>query len=278
METSGSSELISIITPVLNNARDIRSCLLSVAEQTYTHKEHWIIDGGSTDGTLEIIRKFAQKHKHIRWISEKDTGIYDAMNKGIDKAEGEWLYFLGSDDQLNGDNILEEVISDPGFEEADLLYGNILLKESGVILGEAMNTESLKWDCTHHQATFIRKSVFGKLGKYDTKYKICADWAFTIKCFYDKAIRTRYMDKIIAVYSTVGFSNTGFGGNPRLRDKHFDADFFSLFAHFPVWERIRLRMDDYLPKYLNPVRYVNFLKRKVRKLISLIRGKLPIHQ
>ena len=258
---------VSIITPVFNNIRDIGSCLQSVVQQTYSQKEHWIIDGGSTDGTLEIIKQYAKKYPHINWVSENDSGIYDAMNKGIERAKGDWLYFLGSDDQFFNDHILEEILTDKFLMKYDLLYGNILLKESNLVLGYETNLDGLKQACTHHQATFTRKSVFEKLGKYDTKYKVCADWAFTIKCFHDKELRIKYIDKVVAVYSTCGFSNTITHWNFRLSDKIFNADFFSLFDHFSFLERLQLRMDDFLPKYLNPIKYIFYLRKLRRKYL-----------
>ena len=91
---------ISIITPTYNAARVIAACLESVAQQGYPHLEHWIIDGLSKDNTLSIVQDYAQRYPHIKYISEKDQGIYDAMNKGIDLAAGDFLLFLGADDVL----------------------------------------------------------------------------------------------------------------------------------------------------------------------------------
>lgn len=259
---------ISIITPVLNNVKDIEICLRSVADQTYIYKEHWIIDGGSTDGTLEIIYKYTSRYSHIKLVSEKDEGIYDAMNKGIERASGEWLYFLGSDDKLFCDTILESIFTEPETDNHDILYGNIQIKENGLIMGEPIDINGLKKTCTHHQATFIRKSVFDKLGKYNTKYSTCADWAFTIKCYQTKGLNIKYIDRQVAVYSTFGFSNTSNGHNPRLRDKNFNTDFIGLFEKFSLGGRMQLLMNDYLPKYLNPITYFRYGLRMVKKYFS----------
>ena len=89
---------ISIITPTLNAAETLEACILSVKNQTYLNKEHLIIDGQSTDGTLHILKKHAENYPQLKWITENDDGIYDAMNKGIDLSSGDWLYFMGSDD------------------------------------------------------------------------------------------------------------------------------------------------------------------------------------
>ena len=261
-------EFLTVVTPVFNNVKDIESCLKSVAQQTYSNKEHWIIDGGSTDGSLEIIKQYADNYAHLKWISEKDKGIYDAMNKGIERAKGDWLYFLGSDDQLINETIIEEVFSNSENLDNDLLYGNILLKEINMTFGKATDINGLKLGCTNHQATFIRSSVFKKLGKYNERYSICSDWAFTIKCFQAKELKIKYIDKLIAVYSTVGFSNTAKGDNLRLKDKNFNADFFGLFEHFSFIERFEFRSNDYLPVYLNPFIYISLLKRIKIKILK----------
>ncbi len=268
METIESLNFLTIITPVLNNVKDIGNCIKSVAQQTYKDKEHWIIDGGSTDGTLELIKEYANQYKHIKWSSEKDNGVYEAMNKGINKANGKWLYFLGSDDKLISKSILEELFNNSEISRFDMLYGNILLKENGNVMGKAMCINSLKLTNTHHQATFIKKIVFTRLGEYNVKYRICADWAFTIKCFQAKELKLKYIDRVIAVYSTVGFSNTANirNYNPRFADDTFNSDFIGLFEHFSFQERIRLYIDDYLPKYLNPKKYLNKLRKSIFNL------------
>ena len=264
MENQHSSVLLTIITPVFNNIRDIESCLQSVAQQTYTFKEHWIIDGGSTDGTLEIIQQYALQYPHIKWISEKDNGIYDAINKGLEKAIGDWIYVLGSDDKLKIETVIEEVLKNTDNQEFDVLYGNIMLRETGEVLGECTNIDGLKYTCTHHQATFTRKSVFEKLGKYNEKYPICADWAFTIKCFRTKDIKLKYIDSIVAIYSMNGFSNLSNGTNIRIKDKAFNKDFFQLFEKFSFKDKLIIYSNDYLPKYLNPLRYLGFLKKHLK--------------
>ncbi|MCZ7592848.1 MAG: glycosyltransferase [Kiritimatiellae bacterium] len=96
-----SRPLISIITVTRNAARDLPGCLDSVAAQTDVPYEHWVVDGGSTDGTLELLA--SRNDPRIRWISEPDRGIYDAMNKAVRLARGQWIYFLGSDDRMRAD-------------------------------------------------------------------------------------------------------------------------------------------------------------------------------
>jgi glycosyltransferase involved in cell wall biosynthesis len=255
--------MVSIITPVLNNRNDLEACIRSVAEQTWPHKEHWIIDGGSTDGTLELIRRYASEWPHIHWLSQKDKGIYDAMNHGIELAGGEWLCFLGSDDLLYSPTVLEEIFTNKSLISCDILYGNIILRDSGEVLGEEVDLEKLKIQCTHHQATFTRKEIFNTFGKYNTDYKVCADWAFTIQCFRTPGLKIRYMDKTIAVYSDEGFSKSSSILSPRARDRMFRADFEMYFEKFSCSDRFRFFCDNFLPKYMNPYRYAGFIRRRI---------------
>ena len=114
---------ISIITPTYNSEKSIESCILSVANQTYKNIEHLIIDGQSSDNTLGIVKNYAERFSHLRVISERDNGIYDAMNKGIDLAQGEWIYFLGSDDIFYDEHVLEDLFSKEDLGNCDLFMG-----------------------------------------------------------------------------------------------------------------------------------------------------------
>ncbi len=266
MKTLIRNPLVTVITPVFNNVSDIGNCIRSVANQSFENKEHLIIDGGSTDGTLEEIVSLAKTYKHLKYVSESDDGIYEAMNKGIAQSNGSWLYFLGSDDELYDDNILTDILLNPKLISYDILYGKIKLKEYDIILGEESDINSLKVTCTHHQATFFKKAVFEKLGYYNTEYSVCADWAFTIKCFQSPEIKLKYIDKIVAIYSTLGFSDISSGSNTRLNDKTFNDDFFSLFNDFSFSEKISQYMYDYLPKFLNPIVYLRYIRRNLLKI------------
>ena len=260
--------MISIITAVKNNKKDIENCIQSVAEQSYQSIEHIIIDGKSDDGTLDIIKKCKKKYTHISWISEEDKGVYDAYNKGIKMAKGDWIFFLGSDDKLISNTIIEELKIDTEFFGYNFIYGKILLKETGEVLGNKTDINGLKKTPTNHQATFIKKNLFEIIGEYNIKYKICADWAFAIKTFQNKDARVLYVDKLISEYSLYGKSNTYTGRNPRLLDKNFNKDFFHLFENYTFKEKIYLKVSDYTPKYLRPKIYINFYYFVSRKILT----------
>jgi glycosyltransferase involved in cell wall biosynthesis len=194
---------ISVITPVYNAISTLEATLKSVVAQNYPDMEYWLIDGLSTDGSLEIIKEYAQKYHFIHFISEKDKGIYDAMNKGVRLAEGEWLYFLGADDTLRL-NVFFEI--NTSLEKADFLYGNVVFMPSMMVYNGRFDIKKLINHNICHQAIFIRKAVFNKKGLFDTQYRIYADWEYNWRCFADKHIRIQYVDKIIADYAETGAS------------------------------------------------------------------------
>jgi glycosyltransferase involved in cell wall biosynthesis len=195
---------ISIITPTFNASKTLKECIESVAIQNYFYLEHWIIDGLSTDNTLAIIQEYAQKYSHIKYISEKDKGIYDAMNKGIELATGDFLLFLGADDALS-ENILLNINNQVDFNNFDLIYGRVKYPdyECGREYKKEYLTNELKINpfihlFMHHQGTFIRKKVFYEFGIYDLKYPIGADVHFFIKTINHSQIRKQFVDILIA--------------------------------------------------------------------------------
>jgi glycosyltransferase involved in cell wall biosynthesis len=153
---------ISIITVCLNVESTIDKCLESIKAQTYPSIEHIIIDGKSSDGTLKIINKY--DHVHVL-KSEPDEGIYDAMNKGIKYATGDYLYFLNADDYLFTSDVLENFVRNTSINKADIYYGNIEVRNGGVLnyfspQNEYRLLEGLSVDCLPHQAMFVAKNVF----------------------------------------------------------------------------------------------------------------------
>jgi glycosyltransferase involved in cell wall biosynthesis len=208
---------ISIITVILNGETSLEACILSVAQQTYPNKEHIFMDGLSTDNSLQIIRNFAEKYPHIRWFSEKDEGIYDAMNRGIDMAAGGWVYFLGSDDVLYDSNVLESIFGNETEHQTDVICGNVKLKQSEVIFRNNPSLSQILERGIHHQAIFCKKRLFAKHGRFEIKYRRFADWAFNMRWFNDKDVKKIYLDQTIAVYNETGFSSQG-------RDKDFENE------------------------------------------------------
>ena len=199
---------LSIIIPTFNSSDTIKVCLESIVNQTFEDKEVWIIDGLSTDNTIEIIKEYASKFQYIHWISEKDQGIYDAMNKGIDLANGKWLYFLGSDDWLVTNSILESVFKNSNIQNFDFIYGNVIYGDSNKVYCGIFNSEKILHFNLCHQSVFARKNVLLEKGKFDLTYFLCADWLMNIHIFYDTNLRICYLEKIISFFSTNGRSTT----------------------------------------------------------------------
>ena len=169
-----------------------------------------IIDGLSTDGTLGIVKKYADIYPYIKWISEKDEGIYDAMNKGIDLSSGEWIYFLGADDSFYSDTVLVDIFNQENISDFDVIYGNVQWGNAEREYDGPFSKLDLLQKNICHQAIFTRKSVFDNIGKFDTNYKVWSDWVFNIKWFNLKDIRHWYINKIIAKYSLQGMSSNNY--------------------------------------------------------------------
>ena len=240
---------LSIITINYNNAEGLRKTLASVASQTFRDFEHIIVDGGSTDGSVEIIREYADSeairlsgYKAIRqensnadnlaslphhlitsspitWISEKDRGIYDAQNKGIRLAHGEYCYFLNAGDTFCADDVLERMfspnslISSSPHHLPDILYGNeIIVDGNGQRVDIARGVANPSFvdlynSCMKHQASFIRRELFEQYGMYDADMRICADfdWFFRVIAFHDD-VTLQYKDVDIAYFENTGLS------------------------------------------------------------------------
>ena len=203
------SPLISVITTTFNSGAKIAATVASVLSQKKELYEFLVIDGGSTDGTLEHL---CAQGSALRWFSEPDEGIYDAMNKGIRLTSGEFLYFLGAGDRLLP-GVLEAVAAEirklPGQAQTSrptFLYGNVDLSDCNRPYDGRFNRFKLLRRNICHQAIFYQRSVFERLGFYNTKYRLLADWEFNIRCFNDRGIRKRYVALRVADYEGGGES------------------------------------------------------------------------
>lgn len=183
--------VISIIVPVFNAATCLEAALDSIISQSYENYELIIVDGGSTDGSLKIIERFVDKINVL--ISETDKGIYDAMNKGIDKAKGDWLYFLGADDKLNTD-ILKKII--PFLHSSfKVVFGDVLF-ENGHRMKSYLGTRTILQNTLHHQSAFYHRSNFHSF-RYDTSLQIIADYELNL-IIYTKKLSVLYVPEVIA--------------------------------------------------------------------------------
>lgn len=274
---------LSIITINYNNAEGLRKTLASVASQTFRDFEHVIVDGGSTDESVDIIREYTsangaqgggcqtgQKSQtgrtkecpQIRWISEKDTGIYNAMNKGIEIALGkrivnsfnrselvedknkgirtantEYLLFLNSGDYLVNENVVRNVMNE-NIQE-DIVYGKQMIDKDGTIMPmrfyspEEMSFCAFLKSTLPHQCTFIRAALFDKIGMYNEQNKIVSDWEWNLQALFRWNVSLREIEVPISVYDTDGISS-----NHKMHELQQQERLTAAMRHFP-----RMMMD-----------------------------------
>jgi glycosyltransferase involved in cell wall biosynthesis len=209
--TTGTPErpLVSVITVVFNGAKHLEEAIVAVASQTYPNIEHIVIDGGSTDGTVDILRQYDDKIGY--WMSEPDEGLYDAMNKGVALVEDpeSYILFANADDSLYApDAISRAMLLGQG---ADLVYGKMVLSDEQIsgVIGREVQLEDLAMQTLCHPATFVRKKVFDRVGEFDTSYKIAADYDHIVRCF-TAPVSTQFVDVIVARMRMGGLSEDRF--------------------------------------------------------------------
>jgi len=202
----------SIIIPTYNTEGILVNALDSILAQTLKDFEVLIIDGKSQDNTISIIKKYAEKDSRVKWFSEKDNGIYDAMNKGISRAKGSWLLFFGSDDSFYDKKVLSQVNEAINIKKnLRFLYGNvkpysIRNKDASFSIhaGEFDGNKLIRMNICH-QAIFYHKSLFTLFGLFKREYKIFADYDFNLRCF--NKVQPEYIDLIIANFNVEGHSH-----------------------------------------------------------------------
>lgn len=204
--------LVSIVTVTWNAEKTIEATLQSVLSQTFTDYEYIIVDGQSSDSTYEIVCRYQEafEDKGIRYIhiSEKDNGIFDAMNKAISMASGEWINFMNADDKLHDTDVLEQLFVNTGdtYENISVIYGNtVRVSADSTELGLAKPIEVMRLNMPFcHQSSFTRTSVM-KEYKFDLNYRV-ADYNFFLRLFLNGG-EFRKTDVTIADYSVEGYSN-----------------------------------------------------------------------
>lgn len=201
--------LITIITVVFNGEVGLENAILSVINQTYDNVEFIVIDGGSADGTVDIIKRHDLEIDY--WVSEKDNGIFDAMNKGVSVAQGEWILFLGSDDYLINDSVLSEFIckllqlseADPQ-KKPSLVFGDVVYS-NGYYFKSKLDYRLLLHNTVHHQAALYNKALF-KSFRYNSAFKTVADYELNLLIYVNK-IKTFYIGKPMSFCTYGGVSS-----------------------------------------------------------------------
>ena len=202
---------ISIITITYNSAATLQHALDSVLSQTYPDIEHVLVDGASKDGTRELIETYAREHDNVRWVSEKDGGIYNAINKGIRMATGDIIGFLHSDDQLYSPDSIEQVAEAFEFSKADVVYGDLQYCKGGRVVrrwkSNAFSPRSLKYGwMPPHPTVYVRREVYQQVGEYDEWFSIAADYDMMLRIF-KTGYKTHYIPSVLVSMETGGASN-----------------------------------------------------------------------
>jgi len=191
--------LVSIITVSLNSeTKNIEETIKSVISQTYENIEYIIIDGGSTDGTLDVIRKYEDKIDY--WVSETDSGIYYGMNKGIGLYNGDYIYFLNTGDYLFSKSIIEEVVNESiSYNQPDLIWGNVITQNGVKYFGTFGSKKDFLTKTISHQAVFSHRRI---IEPFDIKYKISADYDSLLKVF-SRDTTSIYLNNTVAFYDVI---------------------------------------------------------------------------
>lgn len=206
---------ISIITVCYNSAATLERALQSVAEQDWPKVEHIVIDGGSTDGTVDVLERFRSRLAHV--VSEPDQGIYDAMNKGLAYAGGDIICFLNADDQYASPNVLSLVISEMQKYRLDALMGDVgFFHEKNPMRmvrryrSDHFTPARLSWGwMPAHPALFLRKEVVQRVGRFKIDYRIAGDFEFIVRVFHGQTLRYRHLPEVLVRMQTGGASSNG---------------------------------------------------------------------
>jgi len=218
--------LISIIIPALNSAKTLPETLKSVGDQSFKDFEVVVVDGASTDGSVKLLKDYHEYDERIKFVSEKDKGIYDAMNKGMAISTGSWLLFLGSDDRLYNDQVFASVSNILRLPENKVVYGNVCMvgdsawaKDNQIYDGPFDKAKILNKNICHQSIFYRSDFVKKEIGSYNIEYRLCADWDFNLRCFAKTDFL--YVNNIIAKF---------YGGGLTTRSSEDDA-FSKNFVH-----------------------------------------------
>ncbi len=262
---------ITIITPVLNKELAVKKVIRSVAAQSYRHVEHIIINGASSDQTAQAVQDFQEIYPHIRLLSEPDNGVYHAMNKGIDLCTGEWIIFMGAEDEFFDEEVLTDIHNRGLLEKEHVVYGNVIIKDDSpwakddTLYDGPFDLEKLFKRNICHQSILYPVSVVKEIGYYNESYPVTADWDYNIRCFARYPFA--YTDKVISLFQSGGTSSQG-------SDDSFYEDLpGNVIRYFNLDPADRLYYDFNSPFYGPVSRYRESELRRQRDELMLIKGE-----
>jgi len=207
---------VSLITVVYNGEKYIEDCVRSVICQTYNDIEYIVIDGGSTDSTLSILEKYKSNINYF--ISEKDKGMYDALNKGIDQANGDIIGILNADDMLAADDVISNIVACFKNNKPDAVYGNLNYinpADANQIIRKWVSKQFTKRDIElgwmpAHPTLYLKKELFGRLGNYSLNFGTAADYELMLRYLYRYQIKAVFLNQLIVNMRMGGMSNASF--------------------------------------------------------------------
>lgn len=223
---------ISIVTAAYNSAATIRDTFDSILLQTCNDYEYIVVDGKSSDGTVDIIKEYEAKFNgKMRWISEKDSGLYDAMNKGICMASGEYVGILNSDDFFTDENVLQSIVEKLESSSVDAIYGDVdyvKADDLSYVVRHYSSADFKRWKMRiglmpAHPTFYARKELFDKLGYYRTDYKIAADYELLLRFIFVNNISTCYIPKVFVTMRMGGVSTNSLKVHWRIMKEHLHA-------------------------------------------------------
>jgi glycosyltransferase involved in cell wall biosynthesis len=239
---------VSIITASYNSAKTIAGTMESVARQTHRDIEHIVVDGGSNDGTLQILA--AHRAAIAKLISGPDKGIYDALNKGIDASSGDLIAFLHSDDVYADDDVLGQVVQEMTTHSLDALYGDIAFvreKEPARIIrvysSRHFRPSTIAWGwMPAHPSLFLKRRLFQRFGMFKTDYAIAGDFEFVARVFRKPDFAYRYVPRVLVKMRTGGVSTGGWRSTLTLnrevlracRENGIRSNYFMILSKYPV--------------------------------------------
>jgi len=206
---------ISIITVVWNNRETIKDSINSVLNQTYADIEYIVVDGSSSDGTIDIVQGYEDRISHF--ISEPDEGLYDALNKGIELASGDVIGILHSDDLFYDKFVVSDMMEKMSVKNSEIVFSDMVIVDSSMkkVLRYYMASYFSPWMfkigwMPPHPTCFIKKSLFDEFGLYSLDYKVASDFDFLVRIFYGRDISWTYLDRVTVKMRQGGVSNAGF--------------------------------------------------------------------
>ncbi|KWW25834.1 MAG: family 2 glycosyl transferase [bacterium F082] len=205
---------LSIITINRNNATGLEKTMRSVASQTFKEFEYIVVDGASTDGSADVIKKLESEFAHLKWVSEPDKGIYNAMNKGIRMAKGDFIQILNSADCLAADDVTERMLESLEKEDCpSILYGNMVKcfpdghrMVDKCFAGQEITMLGMYTGTLNHDPAYIRRDLFEKYGYYDESLKIVSDWEWYMQAIVLGGEKPRYVDIDVTLFDMSGIS------------------------------------------------------------------------